>query len=402
MAKRTIEQVDVAGRRVLMRVDFNVPLDGVRVTDDRRIRLALPTIRSVLDRGGRLVLMSHLGRPGGKGHEPALSLEPAAARLGELLEGVPVRFVADDCVSAAAAEAVEQLEDGSVLVLQNLRFNGGETSGDAAFAGSLAAYGDIYAHEAFGTAHRGDASVLAVPRTMAGKPRVAGLLLDKELRYLSDTVARAGEGFVALLGGAKVSDKLGAIANLIGKVEAVLIGGAMAYTFLKALGQSVGSSLVEPDRFKDARETLEAATRRETRLLLPNDHVCGKELTAGTPVQVLREGIPEGWMGLDIGPETVGRFGTVLEGARTIVWNGPVGAFETPPFDAGTRAMAEAIAAATGRGATTVVGGGDSAAAVERFGLAEHFSHVSTGGGASLQMLEGRRFESVELLDDAT
>ncbi|MHC4429032.1 MAG: phosphoglycerate kinase, partial [Planctomycetota bacterium] len=307
-----------------------------------------------------------------------------------------------DCVSAAAAEAVEQLEDGSVLVLQNLRFNGGEKSGDEAFAGSLAAYGDIYAHEAFGTAHRSDASVVAVPRAMAGKPRVAGLLLDKELRYLSDTVARAGEGFVALLGGAKVSDKLGAIANLIGKVEAVLIGGAMAYTFLKTLGQSVGSSLVEPDRFRDARETLEAATQRETRLLLPNDHVCGKELAAGTPVQVTREGIPEGWMGLDIGPETIGRFGKVLEGARTIVWNGPVGAFETPPFDAGTRAMAEAIAAATARGATTVVGGGDSAAAVERFGLAGQFSHVSTGGGASLQMLEGRGFESVELLDDAT
>ena len=402
MAKKTIEQVEVAGRRVLARVDFNVPLDDQgRITQDSRIGLALPTIRSVLGRGGRLVLMSHLGRPHGEGPEPALSLAPTARRLGEMLGDVEVSFVADDCVSEAAAGAVAGLRAGAVLVLENLRFNPGEKSSDPRFVETVAGYGDVYCHEAFGTAHRSDASLVAVPRAMAERPRVAGLLLEQELRYLADTVARGSRGFVALLGGAKVSGKLAAIRNLTGRVETILIGGAMSYTFLKAQGQTVGASLVEDDMLGEARTALEGAERGGTRMLLPPDHVCGRRLAAGTPVRVVEGPIPEGWMGLDVGPETLRRYSQEIRRARTIVWNGPVGAFEIPPFDAGTRALAEAIVEAVDGGAVGMVGGGDSAAAVEAFGLSEGFSHVSTGGGASLQVLEGRPLESVALLDEA-
>lgn len=401
MPKKTIDQVDVRSKRVLMRVDFNVPLDASGgITDDRRIREALPSIKSVIDRGGRLILMSHLGRPEGKGPEPAFSLKPAAVRLGELLPAAKVGFVADDCVGAAAKQAVESLKDGEIIVLENLRFHAAEQKGDATFAGKLAAFGDIYCNDAFGTAHRHDASMLAVPKAMEGKPRVAGFLLQKELKYLGEAISNPARPFVAVLGGAKVSDKLGAIQNLLGKVDTILIGGAMAYTFIKALGFEVGSSLVQLGMLQKAQAILDQANASATNLILPQDHVCGKQITRMTPVQVTKESIPDGWMGLDIGPDTVAQYVEELGKARTIVWNGPMGVFETPPFDVGTRQIAEVIGQTTARGAVSIVGGGDSAAAVEQFGLADRFTHVSTGGGASLEMLEGKAFETVALLDE--
>ena len=398
MPKRSITDLDVAGLRVLTRVDFNVPVDASgTITDDRRIRSALPTLRSVLDRGGRLVLMSHRGRPKGVGFEAGFTLEPVAARLGELL-GSPVAFVRGECAGAAAVTAAEALQDGETLLLDNLRFEVGEKSGDAGFAADLAALGDAYCNDAFGTAHRSDASMVAVPAAMTGKPRVAGLLLQKELRYLSETLASPERPFVAVLGGAKVSDKLGAIRHLTDTVDTVLVGGAMAYTFLKARGEAVGASLVEADRLADA-EALLADERVD--IGLPSDHVCAERIEPGVETRTVTGAIPAGWMGLDIGPATAADYGRTLAAARTIVWNGPMGVFEVAPFHAGTEAVARAIGAATGTGATTIIGGGDSAAAVERLGLDDAFSHVSTGGGASLQMLEGRVFESVGMLDEA-
>ncbi|MHC4588827.1 MAG: phosphoglycerate kinase, partial [Planctomycetota bacterium] len=398
----TIEQADVASKRVLMRVDFNVPLDekGV-ITDDRRIRLALPTIQSVINRRGRLILMSHLGRPKGNGPEPKFSLQPAASRLAELLGDVPVHFVPGDCAGAEAAEAVRQLADGQVVLLDNLRFSAGEKKGDPEFASKLAAFGDLFCHEAFGTAHRTDASVVAVPQAMVGKPKVAGFLLQKELHYLSEALADPQRPFVAVLGGAKVSDKLGALRNLMGKVDTILVGGAMAYTYIKALGHEVGTSLVELDRVKTAKEIIDEAAVSPTDMILPHDHICGKQMAHVTPVKVFKTSIEADWMGLDLGPETVAQYVELIHQAKTIVWNGPVGVFETPPFDVGSRLVAVAMAGATGLGAVTIVGGGDTAAAAEAFGLADRFSHISTGGGASLQMLEGRPMESVDLLDEA-
>jgi phosphoglycerate kinase len=402
MAKQTIDKVNVAGKRVLMRVDFNVPLDdGGAITDDRRIREALPSIKSVIERGGRLILISHLGRPEGKGSEPQYSLKPAADRLQELLGGTPVHFVPDDCVGPAAAAAVQNLNDGEVLVLDNLRFKAGEKNGDGTFASKLAAFGDIYCNEAFGTSHRNDASMYALPKAMGDKPRVAGLLLRRELEFLSDAINSARPPFVAVLGGAKVSDKLGAISNLMGKVDTILIGGAMAYTFLKALGHDIGSSLVQVGMLDKARRILDEAAASKTDLLLPKDHVCGRQITRMTPMQVTEGSIPQGWMGLDIGPKTTAQYSEVLRSAMTIVWNGPMGVFEVDPFDKGTRQVAEAIAKATSKGATSVIGGGDTAAAVHVFGLDDAFSHVSTGGGASLELLEGKAFDSVGLLDEA-
>ncbi|MCI0363660.1 MAG: phosphoglycerate kinase [Phycisphaerales bacterium] len=402
MAKKTIDQVDVASKRVLTRVDFNVPIDDEgKITDDRRIRQALPTIKSVIERRGKLILMSHLGRPEGKGFEPEHSLKPVAARLAELLPGVKVMFPGNDCVGPEAASAISAMNDREIVVLENLRFHKQEKTGDGLFAAKLANYGDIYCNDAFGTAHRNDASMLAVPLAMKGKPRVAGLLLQKELKYLSEAINNAKPPFVAVLGGAKVSDKLGAIRNLMSKVDTILVGGAMAYTFLKALGQEVGSSLVEARMVNEANAILAAAAASRTDLVLPQDHVCGKQISQYTPVEVHEGNIPYGWMGLDIGPKTSSQFGTILAGAKTVIWNGPMGVFETQPFDVGTKQVAQAIARATKKGAMSVVGGGETAAAVEAFGMAEQFSHVSTGGGASLEMLEGKAFDSIAVLDDA-
>jgi phosphoglycerate kinase len=385
--KQTIKQIDVAGKRVLMRVDFNVPIkDGV-ITDDRRIRMALPSINSVLNRGGTLTLMSHLGRPSGDGFEEAFSLSPVAKRLGELL-GKEVICSDEDTTS-------------EIVLIENLRFSAGEKNGDAAFAKNLAGKGDIYCNDAFGTAHRNHASMVAVPEAMAGKPRVAGLLLAKELKYLDEAITTAKKPFVAVLGGAKVSDKMGAIENLLGKVDTILIGGAMAYTFLSSSGEQIGSSLLEQNRIEDALRIIAAADESPTSLLFPTDHVCAKEIKEGSEIQTVVGSIPDGWMGLDIGPETSDRYAEVVRNAKTIVWNGPMGVFEMYPFDAGTRIIAEAIATATDAGATSIVGGGDSAAAIASFSLDSKMTHISTGGGASLQMLEGNAFFSVSKLDDS-
>ncbi len=395
MAKKTIDQVDVSGKRVLMRVDFNVPLDDRQaITDDRRIRMALPSIRSVIDRGGRLILMSHLGRPKGDASDAKYSLRPVAERLGELI-GKSVAF-AGETVGAAAESAAEQLGDGEVLVLENLRFHGGEKKGDAEFAAQLAAMADVYCNDAFGTCHREDASMVAVPQAMSGKPRVVGHLVAKEIAYLSDAIASPERPFVAILGGAKVSDKINVIDNLLGICDAVLIGGAMAYTFSLAKGGKVGGSLVEKDKVDLAKELI---AKGGDKLHLPVDTHCGDAFSGDCNKQVVASGeIPDGFEGLDIGPETAKRYAELVKGAKTVVWNGPMGVFEMSPFDAGTKAVAQAIADSD---ATSIIGGGDSAAAVEQLGFAESVSHVSTGGGASLAMLEGQAFPAVELLDEA-
>ncbi len=394
MAKKTIQDVNVAGKAVLMRVDFNVPLDEqCRITDDRRIRMALPSIESVINRGGRLILISHLGRPKGGPDDAKFSLRPAAVRLGELL-GKEVAF-ATDTVDADARTKVAELSDGDVLVLENLRFNPGEKKGDAGFARALADMADIYCNDAFGTCHRTDASMVAVPQAMGNKPKVVGFLVALEIKYLADAVANPERPFVAILGGAKVSDKIPVIQNLLWLCDKVLIGGAMAYTFSLARGGQVGDSLVEPDKVDLAKKLL---ADTGDKLVLPVDTHCGDAFRGDCNKQVVDAGkIPDGYQGLDIGPKTAQAYARIVTGAKTIVWNGPMGVFEIPPFDEGTKAVAQAIAESH---ATSIIGGGDSAAAIEQFGFAERVSHVSTGGGASLAMLEGRKFEAVELLDD--
>ena len=394
MAKKSIDQVDVTGKSVLMRVDFNVPLnDDLQITDDRRIQMALPSIQSVLDRGGRVVLMSHLGRPKGDGNDHRFSLAPAAARLGELL-GLEV-VMAADTVGEDASQKVASLVDGGVVVLENLRFNEGEKGACEEFAAQLAAFGDVYCNDAFGTCHRTDASMVAVPRAMEGKPRVVGFLVAKEIQYLSDAIGNPERPFIAILGGAKVSDKITVINNLLGICDKVLIGGAMAYTFAMAKGGSVGTSLVEPDKVELAAELI---AKGGDKLVLPVDTHCGDDFSSDCNKQVVPFGqIAEDFEGLDIGPETAESYAALLGDAKVVVWNGPMGVCEMPPFDAGTKRVAEAIAASE---ATSIIGGGDSAAAIQQLGFAEQVSHVSTGGGASLAMLEGRVFEAVELLDD--
>ena len=391
MPKKTIADVPLSGKKVLVRVDFNVPLDNEQqITDDRRIRMALPTIEKILAGGGRAILMSHLGRPKGEGIEPSLSLRPTAKRLGQLL-GQPVAFATD----TAGDDARNKVAGGSnVVVLENLRFQAGEKKGDATFAGGLAGLADIYCNDAFGTCHRTDASMVAVPAAMDGKPRVVGFLVAREIEYLDDVIARPQHPFIAILGGAKVSDKIGVIKNLLGICDHVVIGGAMAYTFALAQGGQVGDSLVEPDKVDLARELLK---RGGEKLVLPFDTHCGDAFAPDCKKRVVPAGeIPEGFMGLDIGPQTASHYAGLVARAKTIVWNGPMGVFEMPPFDAGTRAVAESIATSD---AVSIIGGGDSAAAIEQFGFADQVSHVSTGGGASLAMLEGKKFAAVELLD---
>ncbi len=385
--KQNIEEIEVANKRVLMRVDFNVPIHDGEITDDRRIRMALPSIESVINRGGNLTLLSHLGRPSGSGYEEQYSLKPVAKRLSTLL-GKEV--VCSDDNSTAP-----------IILRENVRFNAGEKNGDGSFAKELADGADIYCNDAFGTAHRTHASMVAVPKVMDGKPRVAGLLLAKELQYLDEAIANAKHPFVAILGGAKVSDKIGAIDNLLGKVDTILIGGAMAYTFLIAKGIKVGNSLVEHDRIDDAKRMLAQCEKSTTQLLLPCDHVCVQQVVQGVSHQVTAGSIPDGWMGVDIGPETIVKYTEILLQAKTIVWNGPMGIFEMEPFDTGTRRIAQAIARSTEDGGISIVGGGDSAAAVSSMKLDSRITHISTGGGASLQMLEGKPFSSVTLLDDA-
>lgn len=398
MAKKTISDVNVTGKAVLMRCDFNVPLDDqLQITDDRRITEALPSIKSVLDRGGRVILMSHLGRPEGKdpAEDAKFSLKPVAARLQELL-GCQVHFATDTVGDDAKAKS-KSLKNGEILLLENVRFNKGEKKGDADYAAVLAAMGDVYCNDAFGTCHRTEGSMVAVPNAMVGKPKVCGFLVEKEIAFLSDAIANPVRPFVAILGGKKVSDKINVIQNLLEKCDKVLIGGAMQHTFALAKGGSIGDSYVDKDAVNLAKELIAMGGDK---LQLPVDVSCGDDFKGTCNKQVVPSGqIPsEGhWEGFDIGPATIAKFSAVIKSAKTVVWNGPMGVFEMPPFDAGTRAIAEAIVASD---ATSIIGGGDSAAAIQKFGLADKVTHVSTGGGASLEMLEGKKFAAVELLDD--
>ncbi|HOB73599.1 MAG TPA: phosphoglycerate kinase [Phycisphaerae bacterium] len=412
MAKKSIANVDLKGKRVLIRVDFNVPQDDKgAITDDRRIRMALPTIQHVLNNGGRVILMSHLGRPEGKDRnaDARFTIEPAAKRLGELL-GKPVKF-SPEAVGPVAEKAVAELKDGEVLMLENVRFYEAEQIKDKnaknepalkekkeSFARQLAAFGDVYVNDAFGTCHRDNASMLTVPQQMTGKPKVVGFLVEKELKYLGDALNNPQRPFVAILGGKKVSDKIAVIEALLKKCDTVLIGGAMQYTFMLARGLKAGQSLVEPDKVDEAKRLLQLGGDK---LKLPVDVVCAKELKPGIATTTVEGDIPDDLSGFDIGPKTVEEYKKIIAGAKTVAWNGPMGVFETPPFDKGTYAIAQALVEATARGAITVIGGGDSAAAIEKAGLSEKVSHVSTGGGASLEFMEGKPFKAVEILDEA-
>jgi phosphoglycerate kinase len=395
MNKLTINDLDLRGKRVFIRVDFNVPLkDGV-VTDDTRIRETLPTLRLAIEKGGRLVLASHLGRPKG-GPDPKYSLRPAAKKLEELL-GKPIAF-ALDCIGPGAEGQSKALRDGEVLVLENVRFHAEEEKNDEAFSKQLAALCDgLFVCDAFGSAHRAHASVVGITRFVA--QAAAGLLMEKELAYLGNAVSNPARPFVAILGGAKVSDKIEVVENLMKIADAMLIGGGMAYTFLKADGEPIGKSLVEDDKLELARRLRDEARQRRFALLLPVDHVVGAEFKADTATQTVPvSATPDGWMGLDIGPKTIDAYRQKIAGAKTIVWNGPMGVFEMPAFAKGTLEVAKAVAAATSAGAISIVGGGDSVAAVHQSGLADKISHISTGGGASLEFLAGRKLPGVEAL----
>lgn len=395
MRKRTIHDLELDGRRLLVRVDFNVPLVDGEIGDDTRIRAAVPTLKLALERGAALVVASHLGRPRGVA-DPALSLRPVAARLAELLDRRVV--FAPDAVGEPAAAAQAQAGRGGAVLLENLRFHPGEEAGDPAFAAALAASCDAYVNDAFGAAHRAHASTTGVVSQVADA--AAGLLMTSELRHLGALLASPPRPFVGILGGAKVSGKLEVIGNLLPRLDALLVGGAMAYTFLKARGHPVGGSLVEDALLETARDIERTARRHEVRLELPVDHVVADRLDADAPRATLAVDDPAvgGRPGVDIGPRTVERYREATAGARTVLWNGPMGVFEIPPFAAGTLAVAEAVAAAS---ATSVVGGGDSVAAVRRAGVAARITHVSTGGGAALEFLAGRVLPGVEALPDA-
>ena len=391
MNKKTLRDVDVAGKRVLVRVDFNVPIDNGEVADDTRIRAALPTVQYLIDKRARSILCSHLGRPKGT-PKPEFSLAPVAQRLGRLL-GREVAF-APDCVGAEVAAIVARMKAGDVVLLENLRFHKEEEANDPQFAAQLASLADIYVDDAFGSAHRAHASTAGVA---ADLPAVAGFLMEKELEFLGKALAAPEHPFVAILGGAKVSDKIGVIENLLGKVDALLVGGGMANTFFKAQGLDVGRSLVEEDKLDVARELLR---KGGDKLVLPVDVVCAPEMDAAAETRTTAtDAVPGGWRILDIGPKTVDLFKDKLRGARTVIWNGPMGVFEMAPFARGTTAVARALAELPGD-ATTIIGGGDSAAAVEQAGVADRVTHVSTGGGASLEFLEGRKLPGVEALED--
>jgi phosphoglycerate kinase len=397
MKKLTIEDIEVKGKRVLMRVDFNVPLENGEVANDQRIRAAIPTIKYILARGGKLALMSHLGRPKGQWIKE-MSLKPCAKALGDLL-GQEVAFV-DDCIGAGALSAVNELADGKIILLENLRYHSEESKNDPGFAAQLAELGDVYVNDAFGTAHRAHASTEGV--THYFDQCAAGYLMMKELDYLGNLMQSSQSPFVAILGGAKISGKIDVITNLLPKVEKIIIGGGMTFTFYKALGYEIGKSLLEEDKIEFARDILE---KDSDKIVLAVDCVVSDALniddrSVGELKTVDADAIPAGWVGLDIGTKSIEKFRNILQGAKTIVWNGPMGVFEIDAVAAGTYAIADILAEATAKGATTVIGGGDSAAAVRKAGVDDQVSHVSTGGGASLEFIEGKLLPGVEALTD--
>ncbi|RLA92979.1 MAG: phosphoglycerate kinase [Deltaproteobacteria bacterium] len=392
MAIRCIDELQIDGRPLFLRVDFNVPVEGGKVKDATRIEAALPTIRYALERGARLTVASHLGRPKGK-VVAELSLEPVAELLSELL-GQEVKM-APDCIGPEVEALAQGLKEGEVLLLENLRFHPGEEKNDPDFAQALARLGEVYINDAFGTAHRAHASTEGITHYV--QEVGCGFLMKREIEYLMGALSEPQRPFVALLGGAKVSDKIGVIRHLLGKVDALLIGGGMCYTFLRAQGYNVGRSLVEEERITLAREIMKEAEAKGVDLLLPRDHVAAEEFSPDAQRKVVRnEEFPRGWVGLDIGPETVKAFAERISGAGTVLWNGPMGVFEMAPFEGGTKGVAEAVASAKG---TTIVGGGDTVRAVTQFGLAEKITHVSTGGGATLELLEGKTLPGIAALD---
>ena len=395
MPKQTIRDLDLKGRKVLVRVDFNVPQtkDG-EVSDDRRIKAALPTLKHALDQGASLILVSHLGRPSGDPATDApFKLDKVAARLGELL-GKPVKKV-DDTVGPLAVAAAAALQPGEVLVVENVRFNKGEKKGEAAFAAQLAGLAEGYVNDAFGTCHRDEASMVAVPEQFPAERRGIGFLVEKELQILDTLLKHPKPPMVAVMGGAKVSDKIGVIENLLPKIEKLLVGGAMTYTFLKAQGHSTGKSRVEADKLDEARKLLALAGDK---LVLPVDHLMAESLDPSCKTWVVEgSDLPDDGLGIDIGPKTVKLYGDIIRSAGTVVWNGPMGKFEDEPFRKGTIGVAEALAASPG---VTVIGGGETAEAVEQFGFADKVSHVSTGGGAFLECLEGKSFNSLRVIPD--
>ena len=395
MSKLNVRSCDVTGKRVLTRVDFNVPLDGDKnITDDTRIRAALPTIENIVARGGRLILMSHLGRPRGKRDE-ALSLAPAAFRLGDLVKQHPVKFV-KDCIGDEVREKVRELRDGEVLLLENLRFYPGEEANDPEFAAALAGHGEIYVNDAFGTAHRAHASTVGAAKHF--DIRAAGMLMEKELDALGEALGSPQRPFAAVLGGAKIKGKINLIKSLLDKVDVLLVGGGMMFTFYKATGLEIGNSIVDDEFLPICKELLDKSRSGDSKLLLPVDCIVAKEIDDTSPTrEVSSADIPEDWKGVDIGPKSAELFRKKLGEAKTIFWNGPMGVFEKPRFAEGTKAIARAVADCDG---VTIVGGGDSVAAINLMGLADRFTHISTGGGASLEFMEGKELPGVEALCD--
>jgi 3-phosphoglycerate kinase len=393
MSKLCIEDLQLKGKRVLVRVDFNVPLDGTKITDDTRITFAIPTIEYIIKKGGKVILMSHFGRPDGK-VDPKYSLAPVATRLKELLEQDVI--LAPDCVGEATKALVNNMKEGDVVLLENLRFHAEEEDNDPEFAKQLAELGDVFVNDAFGAAHRAHASIAGITKYISQS--AAGLLMQKEIEYIKDKIDNPERPFIAIIAGAKVSDKIGIIEHLMQRADAVIIAGAMAYTFLKAMGRKVGSSLVENDKLDMARDILKKSLDERIPLYLPIDHLIADKFSNDANRQVVMRGrIPDGWEGMDIGPATVELFKGVLEDAKTIVWNGPVGVFEFDNFAKGSIAIAKILAESH---ATTIVGGGDCVAAVHKSGVADKITHISTGGGAALELMEGKELPGITALTD--